>query len=398
MGRPRSLIPQYRQDRDKGRAIWTDANGHRQTRTLPGKYNSAESKQAFVRLVMELEADPAAVVRITSNRSVAEICGAYLDHAERHFRDKFGRLTTEFGHVRRVALMVNELYGAALVEEFGPLALKAVRLSFVKAKWCRKTVNQQLERVKRMWKWAASEELVPVAAYQSLLTVSGLRIGKSAAPESKPVLPVDPATVAATLPHVNRFVRGLIRFQQLTGCRPGEACILRQADIDMAGEVWTYRPPQHKGTWRGKQRAIAVGPQAQSVAREFFTGNPEDYLFSPSRAVAELRAERSAARKTPCYPSHMQRNADKRKAKPKRVPDECYNARSLSVAIARACKMAGIPHWHPNQLRHTHATAVRARFGLEAAQVALGHARADVTQLYAEKNQALAATVAAAMG
>lgn len=36
--------------------------------------------------------------------------------------------------------------------------------------------------------------------------------------------------------------------------------------------------------------------------------------------------------------------------------------------------------------------------GPEAAQVALGHARADVTQLYAEKNLALAATVAAEMG
>ena len=34
-----------------------------------------------------------------------------------------------------------------------------------------------------------------------------------------------------------------------------------------------------------------------------------------------------------------------------------------------------LPHWHPNQLRHTHGTAVRGRFGLEAAQVALGTRR-----------------------
>ena len=57
-----------------------------------------------------------------------------------------------------------------------------------------------------------------------------------------------------------------------------------------------------------------------------------------------------------------------------------------------------MPHWHPNQLRHTHATNVRKRYGLEGAQVALGHSRADVTQIYAEKNHALALTIAAEVG
>jgi site-specific recombinase XerC len=42
--------------------------------------------------------------------------------------------------------------------------------------------------------------------------------------------------------------------------------------------------------------------------------------------------------------------------------------------------------WHPNRLRHTAATDIRARYGLEAAQVVLGHSRADVTQVYAERD------------
>src|SRR5207253_2014030 len=54
--------------------------------------------------------------------------------------------------------------------------------------------------------------------------------------------------------------------------------------------------------------------------------------------------------------------------------------------------------WHPNQLRHTFATRVRKQHGLEAAQVLLGHSRADVTQIYAEKNEALATAVAAKIG
>ena len=49
--------------------------------------------------------------------------------------------------------------------------------------------------------------------------------------------------------------------------------------------------------------------------------------------------------------------------------------------------------WHPNQLRHTAATLIRARFGLEAAQAVLGHASADMTQVYAERDLAKAAEV-----
>ena len=49
-------------------------------------------------------------------------------------------------------------------------------------------------------------------------------------------------------------------------------------------------------------------------------------------------------------------------------------------------------------LRHSLATEVRREFGLEACQVVLGHARADVTQIYAEKHQALAAEVALKIG
>ena len=53
-----------------------------------------------------------------------------------------------------------------------------------------------------------------------------------------------------------------------------------------------------------------------------------------------------------------------------------------------------LPKWSPNRLRHTAATEIRRTFGLEAAQVALGHSQADVTQIYAEKDLTLAAEVA----
>ena len=57
-----------------------------------------------------------------------------------------------------------------------------------------------------------------------------------------------------------------------------------------------------------------------------------------------------------------------------------------------------LPKWSPNRLRHTAATAIRKRFGLEAAQVVLGHSKADITQVYAERDIDLARRVIAQVG
>jgi len=54
--------------------------------------------------------------------------------------------------------------------------------------------------------------------------------------------------------------------------------------------------------------------------------------------------------------------------------------------------------WHPNQLRHAAATEIRRQFGLEAAQVTLGHAAADITQVYAERDFAKARAVMEVVG
>lgn len=51
-----------------------------------------------------------------------------------------------------------------------------------------------------------------------------------------------------------------------------------------------------------------------------------------------------------------------------------------------------------NRLRHSRGTEIRKAFGLEAAQVTLGHRNADVTQVYAERDEELAKRVALQAG
>jgi integrase len=103
-----------------------------------------------------------------------------------------------------------------------------------------------------------------------------------------------------------------------------------------------------------------------------------------------------ANRKSKVTPSQV----DRRKKNPdrKKLPAEAYTPNSYARAIRIAAKKAGAAHWAPNQLRHLFASEVRRDHGLEAAQVLLGHSRADVTQVYAERNFGLAAAVALKVG
>jgi integrase len=237
-------------------------------------------------------------------------------------------------------------------------------------------------------------ELVPVTTYTALATVAGLQEGRTEARESEPVEPVADAVVDATLPFLNRHVAGMVQLQRLTGCRPGEAAAVRRCDIDTTVDVWLYKPAQHKTKHKGKVRTITIGPKGQELLKGFFTDNPTDYLFSPRRAKAEFIAARAAKRKTPFWPSHAKQNVKRRKANPRRQPSEKYTRQAYLTAVVRGCDRAKVEHWFPYQLRHTVATEVRKVHGLEAAQVLLGHARADVTQTYAKRDEALAAKVA----
>jgi integrase len=123
------------------------------------------------------------------------------------------------------------------------------------------------------------------------------------------------------------------------------------------------------------------------------------YLFSPQ----EARQERSARALVHRRPGQQ---ANPRKTD--RVVGESYSRLSYTQTIRRACQKYNaaarsegrpeIPVWHPNQLRHAAATRIRQDCGLDAAQAALGHARADITQVYAELDTQKALAIFAKLG
>ena len=71
------------------------------------------------------------------------------------------------------------------------------------------------------------------------------------------------------------------------------------------------------------------------------------------------------------------------KRKGKRLPGRAYSRAAFQQVVRRACKRAGIePAWSPNMLRHAFGGRIREAGGLEAAQMALGHAKPDTTLIY----------------
>ena len=78
----------------------------------------------------------------------------------------------------------------------------------------------------------------------------------------------------------------MVQIQQRTAMRPGEVVIKRACDIDMTGDVWLYRPHDHKNRWRDHDRLVPLGPKAQAIIRPFLKLSTTAYLFSPTGAEA----------------------------------------------------------------------------------------------------------------
>lgn len=387
-------IPKYRKHRASGQAVCTIGGRDHYL----GPHGSKASRVEYDRLTGQWLAagrpaqwPPPAEYEIT----VAELLVRYLTFVKRHYSQgpKPSRYVDD---IKPAVKMLRETYGRTAAAEFGPLALKALRERMIAAGWSRKYVNENVDRIRRVFKWGTGEELVPPSVFHGLQAVEGLRKGRTEAPEGKPVLPVAEADVQEVLPHLPEVVSDMVRFERLTGARPAEVCSLRPCDVDRSGTIWLYRPAEHKTEHHGRERVVFVGPKAQAILAPYLLRAADAYCFAPVDSERKRRADQHAKRKTPL--SCGNRPGSNRVRRRRRPPGDRYQTDTYRRAIHRACDKAGISRWSPNRLRHSAATEIRSRFGLEAAQVILGHSKADVTQVYAERDIAKGVEVARAIG
>ncbi len=368
-------VPSYRLHKPSGRAVVT-LNGQD---FYLGRWQSAESKAEYDRLIGQWLAQGRRIQNSgnPAQITITELVAAYWEFARRYYT-KHGEPTGQLPGVKVTLRWLRRAYGPTPAADFSPLALRSLQQQMIEADLSRRYINDNCGRIKRLFRWAVSQELVPVEVYQALLTVPGLKRGRSNARETLPVPPVSWEHVEATLRELSPPLQGLVKFAWFTGCRPAEARLLRPMDVDRSGKVWCYRPSRHKTEHYDNERRVFIGPQAQQVLQPWLSRDPEAFCFSPREAVAFRRRHKQRVDLR-----HIQSH---------------YTKDSLNLAIRRACQRAGVPVWRPNQLRHACGTEIRRKFGLDAAQVVLGHAHADVTQVYAERNFRLAEETMLAIG
>lgn len=351
--------------------------------------------------------------------SINELLVRYLRH-----RRSDGADVRSIGRTKAAARFMRAI-GEEPASTFRALALQRVRQKMLAAKSRRHTVdpgnaqalsrryvNHLVAEIKAAWLWAASQELVPAETAVSLRTVSPLKKGKGGR-ESVRVPAVEPDAVELTLPALSKTVAAMVMSQRLAGCRPGELCTLRPRDISTSPNkpvplpgtnrtvaaipcgktfVWVAVPESHKTLWRGKPRAIVLGPKVQAILKPFLEGrDPDRPLFSPREASDEWRKQHKRKR---VYAASRQ-------------PGDRYTTSSYGRAVAAAIervnrkrkekKLDPIPDWRPNQLRHRAATDVAEALDRAHAAAFLGNGL-DVIDVYADQELRKAARAALAIG
>jgi integrase len=373
--------PSYRRHKQSGQAIVTlpDGWGGRKDFTL-GTYDSPESWTEYYRLLAEWKANDRRLpkpVKEPEDLTVNEVLLAFFRHADKEYPAS----SREPANFKLSLRPLQRLYRHTSAKDFGPKALKALQQAMAdgswmtaeeKAKaekqrrpigWCRNVVNRRIVRVRTMFKWAESEELVPKGHLHALLTVKGLPKRGGPARQTPPVTPSSWEHVQAVSPHCPPPVAAMLQLQWWAGMRSCEVRILRTCDIDRSNPLcWLYRPAHHKNDWRedDQGRVAPLGPECQKLLAPWLRpDNPEGYLFRPLVA----RRDRDGQ-------AHYR--------------EAYYTDWAYCQAVRRAYRKAGV-RLTPYQGRHAAKKRITAAAGLDAARAVLGQKSLGSTNGYAQQ-------------
>jgi integrase len=414
---PQHKLPSYRLHKATGQAVVV----HKGRSYYLGKFGTPESRIAYDLVLTDIlarrsstasppptppeSAPPAAGAPLL----VSELVLSYWQFATGYYV-KNGRPTGELHPLRSALRLLRRHYGDLSVTTFGPLAIRELQQAMicepvtrrvkvigpddivtfetkvVRVGLSRRTINKQIGRIKRVFRWAVAEQLLAPDVYAAIREAPGLKKNRSSAREKPRVRPVAVENFEEALKRVPAAVAAMARVQWFSGCRPQEIVLMRARDIDRSSPVWEYRPPVYKTDHvndnddEALERVVFLGPRAQAEIAPLLAAARGGYLFRPGRPPRQRPT--SAGGTEPCT----------------RSPRKHYTVAGYRQEVQRGCRRAGVPVWSPNQLRHAAATRIRKEFGLEKVQAVLGHRELGVTQVYADVDRAGARAAMARLG
>jgi integrase len=304
---------------------------------------------------------------------------------------------------------IKQQVGEAPIPDFGPLALKALRQTWVDSGCCRRTCNAYTKNVVLVFAWGVSEQMVSADQIIALRSVKGLRKHEGKTFDYPGVTVVSQESIQAVLDTLLPTTRDMVRLQYLTAARPGEILLLRPCDLDRSGKFWRiqvtkgnedrrwnhkteYQNSQRYGNDENSERWLYLCDEAREILERRFKDcqSPTEYYFNPQTAIKEW----SATRVENATGRVNRKNAPS--VKNKDVRDH-YDTQSYAQAVRNACERAKIPRWTPNQLRHTRATEIERKFAgdKEAVRVLLGHKNINTQRYYVLEDQTRAFDIVA---
>lgn len=339
-------------------------NGYR----LPDDYSIDDVRNAtasqFADLMVEDQSDKPVRVKHLAEAYKAHVLKRYANAVQDHSR----RLD--------VVKWLLEYDSELLVERFGPKKLREYRDRMDDGTRSRRYLNRLTNEVRAAFKWGVSQELVTPPVLVGLKSLPPLVAGEAGFERARRKQ-VSVEVVRATAKHLAPIVRDMLTVQLATGMRPSELCSMRAGEIDRSGEIWLFKPTNHKTAWKGIEREIPILGQARTAIENYLNRSPASFLFSPAEAMSWFRAKQRSECKG--YGSYKKLVED-----PKKKPGDRYDSGSYRQAIVRAAKLAKVPHWTPYQVRHLVGTTVAEALHLESSKALLGHQDLQTTQIYAK--------------
>ncbi len=364
MPRRRSALPKLCLHKPSGRAVMFV---NRRPVYL-GKYDTPEAREAYGELIAKL-CKGETLEAAQANQSPAGL--KLVDLLLKYATEELPRFSRDEKHCQRSAIRIlRQLFGETNAVDFGPLKLRIVRDAMVagdphavdsdgkpspRKPWSRDFINKQVKRVRAIFRWGVSWEIIPQTVADALNSVLPLKMGETAAPDYKARRSVPPANIEAVRERLKPRDRDILDLMLLTGARPGELIGLRVKDVDRTGETWRCELAKHKTSHKGKDRILIFNRKAQAILLRHIKADPDARFFITTRST-------------------------------------------FSNKIKAVCEAAEITPWVPHQLRHTVGTLLADEMGLESAQRLLGHSDSMMTEHYSRAAEKMATAAAKRLG
>ena len=140
----RKKVPSFRHHKASSQGF-VELNGRR---IYLGRYDLPETRQRYDRTIAEWLAGGRSQHVSSQEISVTELVGRYWRFAQDYYRKPDGTATGSLPIVKRGLRRLRKLYGNSPAGEFGPLAFKTVRQSFIDDGLRRFTITRYIAVVK----------------------------------------------------------------------------------------------------------------------------------------------------------------------------------------------------------------------------------------------------------